>query len=135
MQMVATLAVQLGQELHDHLAVPRVQVAGGLVGEQEGRAAGDGPGHRHALLLAAGELGGVVVHAVGHLHPLQRLSRQRPAVGAGMSGAVGERQLHVLLDGQVADEVEAWKMKPMRALRMRERTALERSCTGRPSSR
>src|SRR5262245_28394972 len=57
-------AVQLAQEVHDRLAVPRVEVAGRLVGEQDRGPPRERAGDRHALLLAAGELRGMVVHAV-----------------------------------------------------------------------
>ena len=43
--------------------VDGVEVAGGLVGEQEARRARDGPRERDALLLAARELHGIVVTA------------------------------------------------------------------------
>ena len=38
----------------------RVEVAGGLVGEQQTRGVGDGPRYGDALLFAAGEFGGAV---------------------------------------------------------------------------
>ena len=41
-----------------------VQVAGGLVGEDDLGPAGQGPGHRHTLLLATGELGRPVLEPV-----------------------------------------------------------------------
>ena len=44
------------EQPHDALARGRVEVAGRLVGEQDQRPVDEGPGDRHALLLAAGEL-------------------------------------------------------------------------------
>src|SRR5688572_14117581 len=48
------LAVQLAQQVHHRLAVPRVEVSGRLVGEQDRGLAGERAGDGHALLLAAG---------------------------------------------------------------------------------
>ena len=51
-------AVQLAQQLHHRLAVLRVEVPGGLVGEQDRGLPDQRARHGHALLLAAGELAG-----------------------------------------------------------------------------
>ncbi len=56
--------VEVEEELEDSGAVGGVEVAGGLVGEHDGGAEDEGAGERDALLLAAGELDGVVVEAV-----------------------------------------------------------------------
>src|SRR5688572_12250590 len=69
------LAVQLAQEVHHRLAVPRVEVPGGLVGEQDRGLARERAGDGHALLLAAGELRRVVVHSVRHADALKRMQR------------------------------------------------------------
>src|SRR5687768_5769914 len=98
-------AMQLVDELHHRLAVRRVEVTRRLVGQKEERIAGDGPGNRNALLLTAGELAGVVLHAVRHAHALERLLHALPALGA-VHAAVGQRQLDVLGNRQVADQVE-----------------------------
>src|SRR5689334_18388444 len=64
-------AVQLAEQLHDRLAIRRVEVTRRLVREQDQRIAGDGARYRDALLLTAGELCGIVLHAVAHAHPLE----------------------------------------------------------------
>ena len=51
-------------EVEDLGAGAAVEVAGGLVGEDDLRPPGQGPGHRHPLLLAAGELAGPVLEPV-----------------------------------------------------------------------
>ena len=56
------------QHLTDQLGV---QGRGRLVEEHELGVHRQGPGDRHPLLLAAGELGGVVVEAIPQPHPLQ----------------------------------------------------------------
>ena len=58
-------AVEVEEEVEDVRAVGGVEVAGGLVGEDDGRAQDEGAGEGDALLFAAGELDRVVVHAVG----------------------------------------------------------------------
>ncbi|MEZ5284874.1 MAG: hypothetical protein R2712_08710 [Vicinamibacterales bacterium] len=49
------VGVQLGEHLHERVAAPGVQVAGGLVGQQDGGPAGDGPRDGDELLVAAGQ--------------------------------------------------------------------------------
>src|SRR5262245_44936923 len=99
-------AVQLTQQVHDRLAVPRVQVACRLVREKDCRLARERAGDSDALLLAAGELRRVVVHAVRHADALERVQRRLAALFAVHAFTVGERQLDVLQHRQVADQVE-----------------------------
>jgi len=101
------LTVQVGQQAHDGLAVLTVQVSGWLVGEQDGRGSGEGAGNGDALLLTAGELGGIVAHAMGHVDALKRVLDTVLALACRHAGAIGQRQLDVLVDGEVADQVEA----------------------------
>ena len=56
------------EELDHDLAVLAVQSAGGLVREEELRILGDGAGDGDALRLAAGKLGGALVHAGFEAH-------------------------------------------------------------------
>ena len=76
---VTTIMVMpvLGQVAHDveHVAHQLgVEGRGGLVEEHELGVHGQGPGDGHPLLLAAGELVGVVVDLVGQAHPLEELA-------------------------------------------------------------
>src|SRR5438067_8004696 len=98
--------VQLGEQLHHRLTVLRVEVPGRLVGEEDERIARDGAGDRHALLLAAGELAGHVACAVAHADAVEGVLDALLAIGRRHS-PVRERELDVLEDGQVADQVEA----------------------------
>lgn len=52
------------QEHQDLHAGPGVQVAGGLIGEDDGRSPDQGPSTGDALLLSSGELVGTVGQAV-----------------------------------------------------------------------
>ena len=49
----------------------RVEVAGGLVGQEQVRLVDEGARDRHPLLLPAGQLRRAVVHAVGEAHGLE----------------------------------------------------------------
>src|SRR5262249_38195890 len=61
-------AVPPDQELDDPRAGGRVQIAGRLIGEEEGRPVGDGARQGDSLLLAPRELDRVVVGPVGEAH-------------------------------------------------------------------
>ena len=65
----AALVVQPVEELQDLGRGREVEVAGGLVDEQHFGVADERPGDGHALHLAAGELIGVMVGAVGQADP------------------------------------------------------------------
>ena len=104
-------AVQLAEQLHDGFAVLRVEVSGRLVRQQDRRGAGDGAGDRDALLLTARELRGQVLGAVRHADLLERRHHALLALGR-LHAAIGERQLDVLVDVQVADQVEALEDEP-----------------------
>src|SRR5690606_5832805 len=60
----------------------------------------------HALLLAARELTRQVFGPMGHLDALEG-GKYAVLSLAGRHAAVGERQLDILIDAQVADEIEA----------------------------
>src|SRR6516164_1307326 len=77
----ATLRVELQEELMDTLTGLRVEVARGLVGQEQARATHHPARHRHPLLLATRELAGAVVHAVLQPHARQerRCTRARLA--------------------------------------------------------
>ena len=98
--------VQLLEERHHGFAVDGVEVSRRLVGEKDERLAGDRPRDGHTLLLAARELRGEVLHPVRHADALQGLLHALLALVGGHA-AVGQRQLHVLEDREVADQVEA----------------------------
>jgi ABC-type uncharacterized transport system permease subunit len=56
--------VQFEQQGGHHVSGCLIEVAGGLVAQQQQRLADEGAGQGYALLLAAGKLGGAVVEAV-----------------------------------------------------------------------
>ena len=81
--------------VHDLVAARRVEIAGRLVGDEQGRAGDDGAGDGHALLLAAGELGRRVVLAAAQADLGQRLHGELAPLAAGRA-AIDQRQLDIL---------------------------------------
>ena len=55
-----------------------VERAGRFVAQQDLGVAGQGTGDGDALLLAAGELGGIGIRLVGQIHDVQKLQRPLP---------------------------------------------------------
>ena len=74
------LLVELEQHLHDLVAVLGVEVARGLVGQDQVRLVDQRARHGHALLLAARELRREVVAAVGDIHLLEHRLDARAAL-------------------------------------------------------
>ena len=71
--MVTPWACRSSKRREDGLAGGLVEVAGGLVGQHDGRAAHQGPGDGHPLALAARELGGAGVGRSAEPDALQRV--------------------------------------------------------------
>ena len=83
MTTVMPAAASIGQQAHDLLAVGGVEIAGGLVGQDQLRGGDEGAGDGDALLLAAGELLRPVARAMPHADPLQRLGDAPLPLGGG----------------------------------------------------
>ena len=71
--------VELVEQRHDLGAGMAVEVAGRLVGQDQRGFGDDRPGDGDALLLAAGQLGRLVVEAVAEPEPLERRAGRAPA--------------------------------------------------------
>src|SRR5690606_12581870 len=91
---------------HHRRAIFSVQVAGGLVRENQLRLAHQCPGNGDALLLAAGELVGQMPCPVRQSDALQRGRHATAPLGTAHP-ALPQRTLDVLADIEVIDEVEA----------------------------
>src|SRR5690606_6107537 len=98
--------VQLAEQIHDGRPVLRVEVACRLVGQQDRRRPANRTSHGHALLLTTRQLTGQVFGPMGHLDALER-GQHAILPLAGRHAAIGQWQLDVLVDRQVADQVEA----------------------------
>ena len=104
--MVDPACVQFAQQIHDGFAIGGVQVTGRLIRQQDQRIAAQRARHGHALLLTARELrrdsascGATSPRARAHPAPAACAPRRRHA-------AISQRQFHVLVDREIADQVE-----------------------------
>src|SRR6267142_3158996 len=101
---LVVLLVQAVEQDEDLLGALRVQVPGRLVGHQDQRIGDDGPRDGDALLLAAGQLAGVVIDAVRQADDRQRHLHVLVALPARQAREQ-ERQLDVLEAGEDRDQV------------------------------
>ena len=109
--------------VHHLLAGRGVQVAGGLVGKEQARPVDEGAGDRDSLLLAAGELAGVVPQPVSEAHRGQL--RPGPVEGVGLARELAGRG-HVLESGHGGDEMEGLEDDPdVAAPKPRERVLVQ----------
>src|SRR5581483_2915377 len=106
---LSPILYRLAEELEDLAAGPRVEVPGGLVGEDDGRLRDQRARDRDALLLAAGELGGTVRAAVREADRLDQLVE--PVVVDLLAGD-RQRERDVLLGGQHRQQVEELEDEP-----------------------
>ena len=93
------------EQPHDAERDGRVEVARRLVAHQKRRAVDHGAGDGDALLLAAGELVGVVVHLLGKADEAQRLGHLHLDDRARLADAL-ERERDVLVHRLVRQEFE-----------------------------
>ncbi len=80
-----------------------IEIAGGLVGKQHARAVHERARNRHALLLAAGKLRGVVFASRAESDRLQRFARS--FTGGGIALQL-QRQHHVLFGGKRGQQMK-----------------------------
>ncbi len=83
-----------------------MQVAGRLVGEDHRGVGDDGARDADELLLAAGELRGIEILLRDDAEAIEHVGDDALALGLA-DVAVGERQLDVLVDRQVVEQVIA----------------------------
>src|SRR5215471_3155377 len=101
--------VQFMQQLHYGFTVVRVEIAGRFVRQQNRRMTGQSASDCNALLLTARKLRRVVAQAVCHADAFERFHHARLALGRGHLLAIGQRKFDVLINREVADEVETLK--------------------------
>src|SRR5215212_11240378 len=104
-------AVDPVQELHDTDTGCGVEVARRLVGDEDGRLRYEGSGYRDALLLAAGEHFGKLVHLPREAHQVEYLGHLR-ADGTPPPTRVLHRVGDVLGRGLVREHFEVLKDAP-----------------------
>ena len=91
------------EKVGDLAALRLVEIAGWLVGEQDGRLGDQGAGNGDALLLAAGEFGRIVADSIGEAH--RRELAERAVEGVASAGKL-QRHRDILQGRHVGDEVE-----------------------------
>mmetsp|Transcript_57661 Transcript_57661/g.135730 ORF Transcript_57661/g.135730 Transcript_57661/m.135730 type:complete len:261 (-) Transcript_57661:227-1009(-) len=100
----AGFAVELEHQLHHRRAGGEIEAAGGLVGQQQGRAQHKGPRQRHALLLTARQHARVMAEPLAQAHACQHRSSLLARVAFA---AQFQRQHHVLQRRQVGQQLKA----------------------------
>jgi len=98
-------AVDALEFVHDGEGRVRVEIARGLVGEDNLWVRDDGAGDGGALLLAAGELEGEVVFFVFHIEAVEGFGGLDEAAGFVVAG-VDEGEGDIFDDREIRDEVE-----------------------------
>ena len=100
---LAEALVEVAEEIEDDVGIFGVEIAGGLVGEEDGGTVDDGAGDGDALLLATGECAGLMLHTgfdAEHVQDFFELSVE----GDGAGGDV-TYDLDVLLGGEGGEQV------------------------------
>src|SRR3954465_9369285 len=69
-------------------------------------------GNRNALLLSAGKLRRIMPDAVRHAHTFKRFHHPRLAISRGHSLPVSEWKFDILIDREIADQIETLKDEP-----------------------
>jgi len=100
----ASRGVEILEEIEEGATRGGIGVGRGLVGQDHGRA--EGPGDGHPLHLAAGQVRGLVVHAVGQVDLLEHL-RGPCTPFPGLDSPEEQRQLAGLEGAGVGQQVEA----------------------------
>ena len=86
----------------------RVEISRGLVGQDDRGVGDEGAGDGHALALAARELAGLVIRAMGQTHGLEGRDCRFPR----RPSLVVKRQLHVLERARAREEIIGLKNEP-----------------------
>ena len=102
------LAVQVFHEFHNFIAGLRIQVAGRLVGQDDGWIIDQGAGNGDALALSAGKLIGLVVHAFAQIDGGKRGLGALNAFVRGRA-AIDQGQLHVVQSRGAREQIERLK--------------------------
>lgn len=105
------VVVELLEEGEDFLAGGGVEVARGFIGEEDGGVCDECAGDSDALLLSAGELIGLVFHAVGEADGLEGGSCAFCAVPPAVAG-IDEWEFDVFEGGESGHEFEGLEDKP-----------------------
>ena len=109
--MVVPASLSVAEQLHDFLALRRVQVAGRLVGEDDLGVGDHRARHADQLLLAARQLARIQVLLPDNLKPVEDVGHHAlPILAADVP--VRERDLEILVHRQVVEQVIALEHEP-----------------------
>ena len=103
------------QGLQDDPLVRRIEVAGGLVGEDQSRIGGEGPGDRGALSFPVTEPTDGPTSKMPDPETLQKIDDPRSRRGIRAKAAEPEREHRVLLDVEVVEQAEVLEDESDRA--------------------
>ena len=92
------MLIEVAEEFHNLLGLTRVEVAGGLIGEQKQWLVNHRPRHAHQLLLSAGKLAGIKIFLGHDLKAIESVRHKALALASG-DVFVGKRQIDVFLNG------------------------------------
>ena len=101
----ALVLVDLGDQVHHLQGRGAVKIAGRFVGQHQFGAVHQGPRHGHALLLAAGQVGGRESDAVGQPHAGQKVCAACPGRGVFTALADGGGEKDVFECGEIGQQV------------------------------
>ena len=108
---IVVFLVHIVEDVHDKAAGLAVQRAGGLVRQNQRRFVHHGAGDGHTLLLATGQLVGLVLVPVAHAHTFQPFLSAAGALG-GLDAGVQHGDLHVFEGALPGDEVVGLEHEP-----------------------
>ena len=111
-----SLSVELFEQLHDLLGLLGVQVASGLICQQQRGIVNDCARDANQLLLSAGELRRKQVLLADDVEAVQRIGYQRLSLGA-RHVLVAQRQIDVLGNCELVEQVIALEDHPHASLR------------------
>src|SRR5579859_8120392 len=98
--------IELPEELHDFFCLIGMQIAGGFVRQDQLRLVDHRARHAYELLLSTGELIRIEIFLADDVEPVERVAHHTGALRL-LDVFVGERQIQVLGDGEIVEQVIA----------------------------
>src|SRR4029078_2214320 len=97
--------VQFFQQIHYRFAIARIEISGRLIREQNRRFTGKGARDRDSLLLSTAELARQMFGTMAHPDAFECLCHRALAI-ARAHPAISQRQLHIFINGEIANQIE-----------------------------
>src|SRR5882724_4517876 len=96
--------IQVAKQLHDFLALARVQIASWLIRQQQFGRGNDGAGYSDELLLAAGKLPRIQIFFADNLKTIERVGHECGAFALTIM-PIRERNIEVLVNRQIVEQM------------------------------